>query len=500
MWGGAKSDGPGGPPPLERAIELTDSVDWKPREKDLKSYPHFDGYRSAEDASALACDRDAVASHAFYPFILVNTSWTKFAKKGQKGKVKIRPIRYACRSDAYIYTKYRHELSPHYEAMLTSAGLDQSIIAYRRIEKTDSNKGKCNIDFAKEAFDEISKQKNCYVIALDISSFFETLDHHKIRSKWESLLGEQELPKDHEKVFKSITSYAVVDKIQAYEALGFYGKKRKDRAGNDIKGYLVPYKKIPMQLCTGSEFQEKIASAGIIKKNFKPYGIPQGSPISDLIANFYLFDFDKEIRNMTEALGGRYFRYSDDILIVVPSEYANPNEIAKKSMELIKKEGKKIKIKPEKTSVIQYYIQNDKQYYAHIQGEQGKNGLEYLGFRFDGNHAYIRNGTISNLRRKVKARARSDAKAWVTKNTHKTLDELLADFNYEIFLKKFRQVEDFENLHNSVRNWTFVTYAKRAAKVFSDSEHKIWHQIRKIKSLCSKAVKDEIIAEHSKLP
>lgn len=500
MWGGAKSDGPGGPPPLERPIKLTDSVDWKPREKDLKSYPHFDGYRSAEDASALACDRSAVASHAFYPFILVNTSWTKFAKKGQEGKVKTRPIRYACRSDAYIYAKYRHELSPRYEAMLTSAGLDQSIIAYRRIERPVSGRGKCNIDFAKEAFGEISKQKNCYAIALDISSFFETLDHHKIRVKWESILDVQELPKDHEQVFKSITSYAVVDKIKAYEALGLYGNKRKDSAGNDIKGYLIPYKKIPMQLCTGKEFKEKIVGAGIIKKNFKPYGIPQGSPISDLIANFYLFDFDKKMKTITDNFGGRYFRYSDDILIIVPSEYANPNDICQKVMELIKSEGKKIKIKPEKTSVIHYYTHNDEQDYTHIQGDQGKNGLEYLGFRFDGRHAYIRNGTISNLRRKVKARARSEAKAWVTKNTNKTLDELLTDFNYEIFLKKFRQVEDFENLHNSVRNWTFVTYVKRATAVFSESEHKIWQQLRKIKSLCNAAVKAEIMAEHSKLP
>lgn len=235
---------------------------WELSDKDLKFYPHFDGYRSAEAAMAYANDPEKVAKHAFLPFLLTNKSWTRYADKGEKSKRKDRPIRYAARADAYIYSKYRHDLSIPYEKKLRDLGLQHSVIAYRRIPREDGDSGKCNIDFAKEAFEEIKAQGNCVVVALDISSFFDSLDHQLLKEKWCDLLSCDRLPADHYAVFKAITQYSVVDKLLAYERYEHYGVKRTDAAGNPIKGYTTPYKEMPTKLGTGSDFRRLIAGKG----------------------------------------------------------------------------------------------------------------------------------------------------------------------------------------------------------------------------------------------
>jgi hypothetical protein len=158
-------------------------ADWQLTSKDLKRYPHFDSQLSIQDAVALATNPKAVVTHKFYPFILYTNRWTRFAKRGEDGDVKKRPIRYASRGDAYIFAYYRYLLTQEYEAALSKNSLDESVIAYRRIRIIDGT-GKCNIHFARDAFEKIKKLGNCYVVALDISGFFESLDHSILRSIW----------------------------------------------------------------------------------------------------------------------------------------------------------------------------------------------------------------------------------------------------------------------------------------------------------------------------
>jgi hypothetical protein len=103
---------------------------WELTSEGLKRYPHFDSQLSIEDAISLATDPSRVASHTFYPFLLYTSRWTKFAKKGEQGSSKERPIRYAARADAYIFAYYRHLLGEAYEATLSNAQLSDSITAY----------------------------------------------------------------------------------------------------------------------------------------------------------------------------------------------------------------------------------------------------------------------------------------------------------------------------------------------------------------------------------
>jgi hypothetical protein len=69
--------------------------------------------------------------------------------------------------------------------------------------------------------------------------------------------------------------------------------------------------------------------------------------------------------------------------------------------------GPKIAIKPAKTSVVAYTVANaGKLAFELIDGMQGRNGLEYLGFRFDGRRVYLRDSTLSGFYRKMGWKAR----------------------------------------------------------------------------------------------
>lgn len=460
---------------------------WLLNERDLKKYPHFDPLISVADGQALATNPDRVAKHKFYPFMLYVQRWNRFSKKGEKGKQKERPIRYAARGDAYIFANYRHILSELYEAELARLGLTQSILAYRRVPNEKGAGGKCNIHFARDAFQKIKSLGDCCVIALDISGFFENLDHILLKNLWCRLLGEAKLPPDHFQVFKAITQYAVVDKQKVYERLGHFGQKSLTKPGEPIKGYLTSYRNMPKQLCTGAEFRQKIAggSAGqsIIQKNVLPYGIPQGAPISDLLANLYLIDFDRDIKEWAEALGGEYLRYSDDILILVPGDEAVGRSLMKRARDHIRNFGSRLTIKEEKSSLFTFRKVDNEQRFTLILGNQGRNGLEYLGFRYDGRRVYIRDATLSNLRRKVARAARRDANIIARRYPDKNASALRDLFDYERLIARFGRVEDFGEKSDDYKSWTFWTYATRSAKIFGKEGTSIVRQLRRHREL-----------------
>jgi hypothetical protein len=458
---------------------------WSPSERSLKRYPHFDAAMTIRQASDLANDPIRVAKHPFLPFIRYRKAWNKFAIKGESGKVKARPIRYAARADAYIYARYRELLSEPYEKLLHDHGLSDSVLAYRRIPAAPPEQGgKCNIHFARDAFSKVRKLGNCFVLALDISDFFESLDHERVKQMWCRALGSARLPEDHFKVFKNITAYAFVDKHALYERLGHIGPKGKTPTGKDIMGYLTAKRDMPIQLCNGAEFRKKIAgprgSKGIIEKHYKPYGIPQGSPISDLLANLYLFDFDKTVATRCGDLGGFYLRYSDDIFIACPGGEKEALALMDEVRALISQHGERLQIKKEKSSVFVFSAAKDQnQTFKLIHGRQGANGVEYLGFRYDGRKVHLRDSTISNLQRKVARAARYAANSLVRRFADKDVAELEQLFDYEALIERFGRVRNFGEQQREYRNWTFWTYAKKAAAVFGPAGKPILRQLRK---------------------
>ncbi len=223
-----------------------------------------------------------------------------------------------------------------------------SFLAYRRIPKGKTGKYKSNVCFAREAFDAIRQLGECYAISMDISSFFDCIDHERLRSAWAGLLGKVALPPDHFAVFKAATNYSYADKRKVFEALGLIGPVVGPNGSTSI-GYTKKRKEMPIKLCNSKDFQSKIVP--LVKKNKECFGIPQGLPISDVLSNLALLEFDQEAKAIVSGHGGMYLRYSDDILILVPNLNTDFAAIEKQVIALIKKSGPKLQIQPAKCCV-----------------------------------------------------------------------------------------------------------------------------------------------------
>lgn len=471
------------------------SIDeWDPS---LKLYPHFDSPISKADILSLVADPLAVAANKFYPLLLYTQSWQPFrSAPGGKPKKKERPIRYASRRDAYIFAYYRHLLIGPYEKLLEEAGLSEAVIAYRRLRKDDGS-GKSNVEFAQEAVNDIRAAGNCAVVALDISSFFESLDHGLLKKMWLRVLGVESLPADHQAVFEAVTGYSVVDRDAAYVRLGF--AKVETIHGRERLTYSVPFKQMPTKLCSNKVFQEKICGhksplRSLVDKNRRPFGIPQGTPISDMLANLYMLDFDAALQAYCDSRGGRYYRYSDDILMIIPGGAGQATAACDFAMQEIKSHGPKMVIKDTKTMALVYANVGADQTFTHVAGKQGKNGLEYLGFRYDGRRVHVRDATISRLYRKVASSVRAECAALIARYPGKSASFLVGRFNFTEFYQRYGRVDDFDP-EGSYKTWTFWTYVRKAMTAFGNLGSPIPKQLKNYRRVVRRRVVDEIVKQ-----
>lgn len=467
------------------------------REKGLKKYPHFDMPIPADELLSIVTDPEKVRRNAFFPFLQYTKQYQPFRDRPNKPDPKRRLIRYASRRDAAIFSYYRYLLAERYEARLVEFGIQDCPTAYRKIPKGQADTtGKCNIDFAHDVFEEIAKQKDCVVITLDISKFFECIDHHRLYQVWCELLGVDRLPPDHLAVFKAITRYVVVDRGAVYERLGFIKEVSLD-GESARKEYARPFHKMPKQLCSPQTFRQKIMGkdpsyASLCEPNINDYGIPQGAPISDLLANAYLMEFDQAISDYSKSVSGKYWRYSDDIVLVLPVDDGQGLAARDFVIASIKEVGDQLTIKKNKTPIVRYSNVGDVDcQFELIEGGVGRNGLEYLGFRFDGKNIYIRDSTMSNFYRKITRRARKQARQHFARFPGKTREWLLESFDFSDFEKRYGRVHDFESLATRT-GWTFWTYVKRAADQFGEKGRRMYRQVRRYRSYIEFSVAKEI--------
>ena len=394
-------------------------------------------------------------------------------------------------------------------------GLENCVLAYRKVPvRTGSTANKNNIHFAKDAFDCIDKLGKCCAIAVDISDFFGSLEDHNVKRIWNRILDTETLPDDHKAVFKSIVNYRYVTMDDALVALGY---SEYDASANKLR-YKIDPKKIPIQLCSPQDFRKKIVDAKLVKKRDKnkPYGIPQGTPISDLLANMYLLDFDIFMKKYAEERNGYYFRYSDDILLVLPGDGRMAYGAEKVISRVIKKSGERLEIKPSKTEIICYTGRSNskRRCYSLVKIEKNaprkqcsiNEGLSYLGFRYDGSNAFIRNSTLSNLRRKVIKACVNAAYVHVRGHKEKDLKWLLERSPFNAVKTEFMNVEDFEGAvrealeldGTAFKVMTFWSYIRRAKKVFGKKAKKFFPQLKGIDALIKEKLEIEIKSQYSR--
>lgn len=386
-----------------------------------RGYPHFDHKVSPTAALEYVINPKNVCQHSFYPFLSYSMVTPRYKKDLCKVEDKSRPIRYAAHLDSHIFAYYSNLLSEQYEKYINGTPLSESVIAYRKL-------GKSNIDFAREAFCKIEKYGECVVLCFDITGFFDNLNHSIIKKQWCKILGCETLPDDHYAVFKAITKFSWVDRDAVYNKLNI-GKKSAFR----IKG----------ALCPPAIFRLEIRKAGLITTNIETKGIPQGSPISAVLSNVFMTSFDEQISALANKINGLYRRYCDDILFACP--IAHVEQVASCIHNEINKLD--LKINDDKT---------EKSYFTiNVEGLlTTDNPMQYLGFKFDGRKKYLRSKTLSRYWRRVKTGVRSATKA--AKAAEKK-GETGIIFKQELY-------EKFTHLGKN----NFIKYAQRASRDMND--------------------------------
>lgn len=360
----------------------------------------------------------------FLPLLQAPVVSRKVKRDGSGGLTtakKVRPICYAGHADAGLYEYYSRTLSAHYEEYLAKSTFSNSVTAFR------SGLGKCNIHFAADAFAEIRARDSCVALAFDIQSFFDALDHTLLKMMWCKVLDVSKLPSDHFKVFRSVTQYAFVDRDKIY--------KRFDISKHN------PRAKSRRRICAISDLRDVVRAEGFIERNSSGAGIPQGLPISAVLSNIYLLDFDAAISSACKTMEATYFRYCDDILIIAPPGMGlNAESVVANAVK-----NALLTIQPAKSSV-HHFVAGTK-----VLGKP----LQYLGFTYDGRTTLLRNAGITRYYSRMRAAVR------LAGNTRKAAD-LATMLKTKIKTKKVFKKYTYLGRQN------YLSYAFRASALLQD--------------------------------
>lgn len=409
-----------------------------------RNYIHFDQPVSKSKALKIVSNPTTVAQHNFFPLLHYKISTHKI--KNNNGvitkKIKTRDIYYASHLDSHIYSYYAYQLSMFYEKKIKTYQLDKNILAFRSL-------GKSNIEFANDVFEDIKARGNCCVLAFDITGFFDNLDHKILKQSWIEVLDQTKLPKDHFQIYKSLTKYCWVDRDKAYSA------------SNISKNNPKPKNK---RLCSTKEFRNTIRKGGLLNIHTGMKGIPQGTPISAILSNIYMLNFDQGIKKLTKGLGISYYRYCDDLLFIVNQnnqkiiEFIVDQEIAKISLNL----------NPNKTNKSIFRVQDGKL--------QSDIPVQYLGFTFDGQRKLIRASTLARFSNKVTKGVK------LAKATKKKRDRLKRKKGHTVSNRLYKKKLYSRYSYLGKRN--FITYAHRSAETMNSKNIKkqikpLWKRLQK---------------------
>ena len=416
-----------------------------------KPYIHFDLPLSPEDAKAYVSDPNKVARHPFYPLLSYQLI-TPRIRKSPPGSAspfttepKYRPIAYPSHKDGYIFSYYKSILEHPYEDWVNKQGLRDVITAFR-------SNGENNVTLAKKSFEFIKDNPVCQIVVTDVESFFDNLDHNLLKEIWARFLGKSKLPDDHYSVYKAITRYSTVERHEAYNLFGFRLSGRLSRTNS------------PRRLCTPKQFRDKVVSRGLIERHVISKGVPQGTSLSPLLSNMYMADLDSAMYAYISSLGGKYWRYCDDILIVVPG--TGKTDILRKLDRQL--ESLKLSRNQAKTTLLGGTdLPTRKQ-------------LQYLGFVFNGTDAVIRSSSIHRYHRKLKKAVR---KARVLQSIESKRSQTTAPLRkqalYNMYSDKpVRGKRILSRVQNRKYKGNFTHYMDRAAE--SMGSLRIARQRRKV--------------------
>ena len=428
---------------------------------------------------------DNVSKHRFSPFLHYKIKENRFRRvieeySSKKTSHRIyvqkpRPIFYCNHLDAQILAYYGDKINKLLEnEYKKNANLNDSVIGYRAIPHNEYI-NKSTINFAGEAFDFIktNPELNLVVACLDISSFFDNLNHKELKRAWYKIQNRRTLNDDEYNVFKAVTQSHFIDIEELLPLLPNFDQKSRS----------FLYKSKKNQLITSlSELRLRLSKyPWLIKrydKNNTKKGIPQGTPISAVFSNLYFLEADKKIAKLLSDHRGIYRRYSDDILIVCPEYYFE--DIYKSLKEVIA--DLKLEISEAKNQLgylTKKSINEDWNLSFFQNGILLNKPISYLGFSFDSKKIIIKNSSISKYYRSAKRLIRRSAhfakqRQDFNKINKKTKDEWI--YKRRIFQTKSYLGAKRRKVGGKVYWGNFISYVKNAAKIMNDK--RILNQVK----------------------
>ena len=389
-----------------------------------KGYAHFDNRVSLAmpTIKSYVLSSEKIAKHGFYPLIHFKLKNFKF---GKKSKHKLRELFYCAHLDRCVYQRYSFLINYHYNLWVHEKCIDNVAIAYR------DNKDKNNIDFAKNAFEQIKKYGKCFVFVGDFTNFFDKLNHKYLKEMLCKVLKTDFLAEDYYAVFKNITRFSYIDWEDILKAAGENIQTRGIRRKMNSQEIIL----------SKSQFRN---AKQYIKKHTDPFGIPQGSPISAVLSNVYMIEFDQYINEYVLSNNGIFMRYSDDFIIILPYEHESEiNAHTEFIFDYFDSLDGLVELQKEKTA---QYIFDKNQIYEFPSGKTSQ--IDYLGFIYDGKIIRMRPKAITKYYYRMRRKAHTIGKSgWISKyGRHITAKELYDIYSY------------------GGERQTFIDYAKKAKK------------------------------------
>lgn len=425
--------------------------------------------------------------YSFNPFLKILTKTPRYRYQFEEGhydlETKIRPICLTSHKDSLILGFYSYCLTKKYEQYIRNNNFHDVVLAYR------TDLGSCNIQFAKEVFDIVKKRKLCTAIALDIKGYFDNIDHELLLEKWQKIWGGR-LPQDQKKLYNVLTEFTYINQTSLLKK--YKGKKERNTKMPLALMDIVPGRDI------NAKFKQLKKDDLLVKNNQptkigKTAGIPQGSPISALLSNIFLIDFDSDIKQKSIEEGFEYRRYCDDLLIICDHD---------KAFNLMNWIVEKIKnvyfltIQPSKVDMIDFQnnssgairafrrsrkkvIQNGSKVESFAQlpskitaANESKlqKPLQYLGFDYNGKNILIRSSSLSRFFWRLNNRLQ---KTVIMAYSPKSVSD-------KIFMKQIYE----RYSHIGTRN--FLSYAFKASKDSYEENGKIK------KGMASPAIRKQI--------
>ena len=195
----------------------------------------------------------------------------------------------------------------------------------------------------------------------------------------------------------------------------------------------------------------------IKKKEARTLGIPEGLPISNALANIYLFDLDEKYRSNTNI---KYWRFVDDILIL----------LNKKDFSKIKKD---IADDIEKLKL----SFNDK-------ADEGKitDGFEYLGYRISSDLISVRKSSILKIEQSIQelfGAVKDDNLKYIEWKLNNKITGFILDTNKYGWLFFYSQITDLNLLfHLDDLVQKFVVRYKLTGKIRCKKFVRAYHEMR----------------------